>query len=347
MRLSLRYDMRAPSIGPPAQDLYEAAIEQCAWGDARGFGAVYIAEHHGADDGYCASPMILASAIASRTQRMRLQFHALVAVLHHPLRLAEDLATLDIISRGRVAMTLGLGYLPHEFAMFGIEQSGRGALLEEIVATLKLAWTGEPFSFRGERVKVRPVPVQDPRPPIFIGGSGPVSARRAARIGDGYTPAAPPDLRAELYQLFLDEREQLGLPAPEDQLRHAGPLFLHITDDPDRAWNQVGPHLLYTAQSYNAWAKKRSVGATPYPAAKTVSELRDSDVFAVVTPEECVTLAESLGTDAELFFQPLFGGIPPEVAWPSLELFADEVAPRLRELGLLGDDGSARLGSSA
>src|ERR1700749_3884231 len=114
MRLSLRYDMRAPAIGAPAEVLYAASLDQCEWADKLGFDTVYLAEHHGADDGYCASPIVQLASIAGRTSRMRLPLSALLPVLHNPLRLAEDLATLDIISRGRVDITAGLGYRPHE-----------------------------------------------------------------------------------------------------------------------------------------------------------------------------------------------------------------------------------------
>src|SRR5258705_4464086 len=108
IRLALRYDMRAPAIGAPAASLYQAAVDQCAIADAAGFDTVYLAEHHGAEDGYCPAPIVLASAIAGRTKRVTMHFSALIAVLHNPLRLAEDLAVLDNISGGRIELTLGI-----------------------------------------------------------------------------------------------------------------------------------------------------------------------------------------------------------------------------------------------
>src|ERR1700733_10173978 len=144
MELALRYDMRAPVFGAPTAALYAASIEQCAWADRLGFNTVYLAEHHGAEDGYCASPMVQASAIAAVTSQMQIHLPPLIAVLHNPLRLAEDLATVDIISRGRLAMTMGIGYRPHEYVMFGVEKSKRVPLLEEIIGILEQAWTGEP-----------------------------------------------------------------------------------------------------------------------------------------------------------------------------------------------------------
>lgn len=329
MRLSLRYDMRAPAIGAPVEDLYAACLDQCEWADKLGFDTVYLAEHHGADDGYCASPIALGAAIAGRTSGIRIHLSALLPVLHDPLRLAEDLATLDILSRGRLDLTVGLGYRPHEYEMFGVQKSRRVAVLEETIGVLEKAWTGEPFSYRGTTVMVRPAPVQKPRPPIYIGGSSPASARRAARYGDNYLPAG--DV-AGLYEIYQETRRQMGLP-PNTPPPALGPMFLFVADDPEQAWQTVAPYVLYTSNSNAEWARERGVGSTQYIPAQGVEDLKASPVFEVVTPEGCVALAEALGRDAELMFQPLMGGMPPEAGQASLELFAAEVLPRLAETG--------------
>lgn len=328
MRLALRYDMRAPSIGAPAAELYDASVEQCAWADRLGFETVYLAEHHACEDGYSPAPIVQAAAIASRTERIKLHFSALVAVLHHPVQLAEELAVLDILSHGRVAVTLGLGYRLHEYRLFGVDKRRRVAILEEIIHVLEQAWTGEPFDFRGETIVVRPRPVQRPRPPLYIGGSTEASAVRAARLGDGFLPATP-----QLYERYAEERRALGKPVPPPPPR-SGPLFLHITDDPEAAWERVAPHLVYTTNSNHEWAKERGTGATPYPPVSTVDDLKASPIFEVVTPDQCVELARALGADAELVFQPLMGGLDPAVGWESLELLEKAVLPRLVELGL-------------
>jgi alkanesulfonate monooxygenase SsuD/methylene tetrahydromethanopterin reductase-like flavin-dependent oxidoreductase (luciferase family) len=326
LSLGLRYDMRAPAIGAPASALYPAAVEQAAWADGLGFSTVYLAEHHGAEDGYLPSPMVLAAAMLARSRDLRVHFSALVAVLHHPIRLAEDIAVLDNISGGRVELTLGIGYRPDEFILFGVDRTRRGALLEEIIGVLEQAWSGEPFEFRGQTVQVLPRPVQRPRPPIHLGGSAPPSAIRAARLGDRYMPAAP-----GLWKIYKEERLRLGLDVPPPPPKR-GPLFLHVTEDPERDWQVVGPHLLYTTNMNAQWALERGVGSTPYPPATEVEELKSSPEFAVVTPDECVALAEALGPDGELLFQPLMGGLAPEVGWRSLELFEKAVLPRLRQV---------------
>ncbi|MGN0125454.1 MAG: LLM class flavin-dependent oxidoreductase [Rhodococcus sp. (in: high G+C Gram-positive bacteria)] len=345
MRLSLRYDMRAPSIGAAPVELYRAAVEQVGWADALGFETAYIAEHHGAEDGYCASPMILGAAMLGRTERIHVHFSALVAVLHHPLRLAEDLATLDLIGGGgRVEMTMGIGYRPDEFEMFGVPMKKRVRILEEIVEVLDKAWTGEPFEFRGTTVRVRPTPVGPNRPPIYIGGSADASAARAARLGDNYMPAGSEKER--LYELYEAERTRLGLPIPP-RPAPAGPLFLHVTDDPDRDWELLAPHLMYTTNMNAQWAKERGTGTTGYTFVENIAELKKQPQFVVLTPEQCVEYARERGNDTELMFQPLMGGMPPEIGWRSLELFESRVLPELENLGLREPSGSRKIPASA
>ena len=331
VRLALRYDMRAPSFGAPAAELYPAAVDQCAIADAAGFDVVYLAEHHAADDGYCPSPIVVASAIMGRTTRLRVHFSAIIAVLHNPIRLAEDLAVLDLISRGRVEMTLGIGYRLHEYAMFGVDKKRRVKVLESIIERMEQAWSGEPFEYEGMTIQVLPRPVQRPRPPLYIGGSTEAAAVRAARYGDDFMPATP-----QLYDRYLEERERLGLP-PRPRPRPKGPLFLFVSDDPDRDWPVVAPHVMYNSNSNAEWAKERGIGDTPYPPLRDVDDLKASPQFAVVTPEECVELIAKIGPDADITLHPLMGGLAPAVGTASLERFIADVLPELARRGLWHD----------
>jgi Luciferase-like monooxygenase len=126
--LSLRYDLRAPSFGPPAEAVYRAALEQCAWAEDHGFAMVTLSEHHGSDDGYCPSPLVMAAAVAGRTRELRLLIAALVLPLYDPIRLAEDLAVLDLVSGGRIDLVVRAGYRPEEMAMYDRQMSDRVGL---------------------------------------------------------------------------------------------------------------------------------------------------------------------------------------------------------------------------
>jgi alkanesulfonate monooxygenase SsuD/methylene tetrahydromethanopterin reductase-like flavin-dependent oxidoreductase (luciferase family) len=320
----IRYDLRAPDFAPPLTELYAAALEQCAWADDRGCAEVIISEHHGAGDGYLPSPLVFAGAVAARTKNVRIRISALVLTLRDPIQAAEDVIVLDHVSNGRVEVICAAGYVPSEFAMFGIDFDTRGAALEHKVARFTQALTGAPFDADGRRGRVTPGPVQRPRPPVWLGGSTPGAARRAARLADGFMPAIPDPT---LYEAYLGERAKLGK-EPGVLRRPSGPLFLHVAHDPDVAWARIAPHALHEMNSYAAWAAL-APGANPYVPMDDADVLREQGLYAVLTPDECVALAESTETGAALILHPLMGGLPPDLAWESLELFAAEVLPRM------------------
>ena len=153
-QLLLRFDMRNPDFGADQRALYDAALDMAQWADEHGFDAIQISEHHGSDDGYLPSPIVLAAAMAARTSRIRLRMSLIILPFHDPLRVAEDLAVLDIISHGRLEVVVGAGYVPEEFEMFGVELKDRGTLMESKIAALKNAWSGEAFDYEGRRARV-------------------------------------------------------------------------------------------------------------------------------------------------------------------------------------------------
>src|SRR3954466_10462172 len=101
-------------------DRYQALLDMCAWADERGALFLGLSEHHGADDGYLPSPLVIAAAIAARTSTARIGINALIAPLHDPLRLAADAAVVDLLSQGRLDLTIAGGYVADEFDMFGV-----------------------------------------------------------------------------------------------------------------------------------------------------------------------------------------------------------------------------------
>jgi alkanesulfonate monooxygenase SsuD/methylene tetrahydromethanopterin reductase-like flavin-dependent oxidoreductase (luciferase family) len=181
----LHYDLRSPDDGVPTSDMYQAALDQCAWADELGLHAVTLSCHHGVADNYCPSQLTFAAAAAARTKQIA--FNVLITIpLYNPIQLAEEFAVLDIVSRGRAIMVGVLGYREGEYEMFGIDRTQRAQLMEDGLDALKNAWTGDTFDFRGRRVIVRPRPVSRPRPTIILGGDTRAAARRAARMADGF-----------------------------------------------------------------------------------------------------------------------------------------------------------------
>ena len=122
---TMRYSMRTPLGCSAAEraDLYSATVDMCAWAEGKGAVAAVISQHHAADDGYLPSPLPLAAAIAARTTTMPISIAALLLLHYEPVKLAEDLAVVDLISRGRVSAVLGLGYRDVEMAMFGVDRT--------------------------------------------------------------------------------------------------------------------------------------------------------------------------------------------------------------------------------
>ncbi len=179
MILTLAYDMRAPDFGTPASRLYSAALEQCAWADRVGFAAVTFMEHHASTDGYLPSPVVMAAAAAARTRNLIISIALMILPLYEPLRLAEDLAVLDLVAQGRLYLIFGGGYREEEYDQFGLSIEDRPARVEHAVATLRQAWTGEAFDYEGRTVRILPRPHTPGGPPIILGGTSKAAARRA------------------------------------------------------------------------------------------------------------------------------------------------------------------------
>ena len=321
----LRFDLRAPArFGAGHAELYAAALELASFADARGFDSISLSEHHGVDDGFLPSPLLVAAAMAGRTQRIQLAIAALLAPLYDPVKLAEDLAVLDLIGRGRVSVTLGMGYRREEYAMFGRPFEARGKLLDEWLEVLLSAFRGERFEWQGRSVQVTPRSFTQPHPPLFVGGQSRKAALRAARFGLGYQPA---DNDPEAEALYRDECRRRGA---TPQLRPPGTgEMIWVSRDPDRTWSQIGEHLLYEARVYSSWQPATQQGSTVHSRATTAPELRREGLYQVLTPEQCLERARAQGPYAAFVLYPLCGGIPPELAWESVRLYADEVLAKL------------------
>jgi alkanesulfonate monooxygenase SsuD/methylene tetrahydromethanopterin reductase-like flavin-dependent oxidoreductase (luciferase family) len=321
----LRFDMRAPDFSPASPaELYHTALEMARFADEKGFHTLGLSEHHGSPDGFLPSPLVMAGALAGCTRRIHINVSALIVPLRDPIALAEELAVLDLVSAGRVSLVAGLGYRPEEYAAAGRDWERRGDLFDECLAVLLRALEGEAFDYRGRRVHVTPRPATRPHPLLMVGGSSPAAARRAARFG---LPFAPPLEDPELVAVYHAECARLGRP-PGFVLGPGEPAPIFVSRDPERSWREIGPYLLHDALSYASW-QRPGLRSYAHSRATSVESLRREGKFKVMTPEECISHAEGLGTGHSLMHAPLVGGLPPALGWESLELFAAEVMPRL------------------
>lgn len=324
MEFWLRYDLRSPAFAPPISILAQTAIEQAEWADTRGFAAVQLAEHHGTEDGYNPSPLLLGAAIAARTKNQRLA-PIVVMPLHDPVRLAEDVCVLDQISCGRVDLTAALGYVPSEFEMFGVSLKERGARTDQALQVLRAAFDGRPFELDGRRGTISPRPYTEAGPPLFVGGSVPAAARRAGKYGDGFYPMNPsPDMIAAYEQACADHGRPVGpvITAPP-------PNYIHVSRDPERDWERIAPYVMHESNAYARLAKELGQ-KTPYEPADSVVDLRKQGSYLVLTPKECVDYLRPHLDKHHMVFAMLTGGLDPDVSWESLELLAAEVVPVLQ-----------------
>jgi alkanesulfonate monooxygenase SsuD/methylene tetrahydromethanopterin reductase-like flavin-dependent oxidoreductase (luciferase family) len=227
-------------------DRVRAAIEMAEWADQRGGIYVSLSEHHGVEDGYLPSPLTMLAAIAARTSTVRLGINALIAPFYDPIRLAEDAAIVDLISGGRLDLTIAGGYVADEFEMFGVPMSERPARVREAIATLRAAWTGEPFEYRGRTVRVRPIPAQAGGPKIMLGGTSEAAARRAARIADGFIPS-----ETACWAFYRDECLELGKPDPGPGMTIDAAVVV-LAEDPEAAWPVLGPYFMHEVNTYGA-----------------------------------------------------------------------------------------------
>jgi hypothetical protein len=323
MELVISYDMRAPSFGASARELYAAALDQVQWADELGFDIVGLGEHHASPDGYNPSPLVLASAMGARTRQIRLRTSVLLAPLYDPIKLAEDAAVTQLATGGRLILGIGGGYRPAEFEMFGRSLDERWRAIGETIELLRRAWTGEPFTWKGRRCHVTPPP--DPLPPILLGGGSAAAARRAAHIADGWFPPLEP----RLWTPYREECLALGKPDPGEYPRQ-GPIFLWISEEPEKDWERLLPHALHQLRSYSEWtveAYGRPMG--PYAKDMSAETVRKSAAYRVLTPEQTLALAEELGSHSVFYLNPLLAGIDPALSRRMLDLYERKVHPHL------------------
>ncbi|WP_433189925.1 LLM class flavin-dependent oxidoreductase [Actinoallomurus sp. CA-150999] len=255
MKLGIYLDMRNP---PPWsrtwRDLYRSTLDLVAAAERRGAQAVWLTEHHGFEDGYLSQPLVLGAALAERTTSLRIGTAVVLAPLRHPRHLAEEAALVDVLSGGRLELGLGAGYVRSEFETFGADEAQRYR------TTAATVWHLRSWFERGE---IKPAPVQDPLP-VWLGYQGPRGARTAGSLDVGLLSLDP-----GLYRHYLAGRADAGIDGPG---RVGGVVDLLLVRDPERALEQLLPHLAYHLNSYR---QAIADGRGRTPRVLKVDELRE------------------------------------------------------------------------
>ena len=226
--------------------------------------------------------------IAGKTRALRLISSVMILPHRNPVVTAKMLATIDVLSKGRVTVGVGVGWLREEFEALGAASfDRRGAVSDEYLRIFKILWTQDPASFRGEfyrfeSLRCLPHPVQKPHPPIWVGGHSKLALRRVARFGDGWHPVGanpavplrPAELRASLDELYrLTEAEKR---------------------DPSKLTISFKAPLYDTGQGVDGGAERRPFAGGPQAIADDIATYARLGVSELIFDFRSESLAESL-----------------------------------------------------
>lgn len=333
MRLGLLLTAVHGSDAPPDRQLAEH-LELARIADRAGFDLLMAGQHFLGGDLRFYQPVPYLAHLAALHPRMRVGTGIMLLPLLHPVDVAEQIATLDVLSGGKAVWGVGLGYADAELRAFGVERRTRAARMTESLEIVKAIWSGAPVRHAGNHfdLDLEPaavLPVQRPGPPIWVAGQVPAAVRRAARHGDAWY--APPllshgELR-ELAAVYADERAAAGR-GPVDSFPLRREVFLG--DSVGAALDRVRPFVARRQRTYVDLGIEKAL-----PAGSTLARDDDDallDRFLAGPPDEVAgrlaELRDDLGvTDFVLRVQ--FPGLPFEESVEQLERFADEVVPRL------------------
>ena len=180
-----------PPSGANMTRVIDEIMAEAQVAEASGWDGCFITEHHQQEDGYLPNPLLLAGMVGMKTQRLKVGTCVLLMPLHHPVHVAEDSAVIDLATGGRLVLSLGVGYQPHDFDAFEIPVTERAKRTEEAIEIIRQSWTGKRFSYAGKHFNykdtlITPTPSQQPGPPIWMASWTPVGLRRAGRMADGW-----------------------------------------------------------------------------------------------------------------------------------------------------------------
>jgi alkanesulfonate monooxygenase SsuD/methylene tetrahydromethanopterin reductase-like flavin-dependent oxidoreductase (luciferase family) len=303
--------------------------------EALGFDSLWVAENHFSVDRQCSSPFVIAGVLAGATRRIRIGVFSMLTFAH-PVRVAEDAATLDLMSDGRLMLCFGTGYRPEEFAAFGIAMDGKGARFRECLRVVQKAWAG-PFVHHGKHfhipmavagattavgeVTVLPQPLQAAIP-LWIAAFGNVGVKRAAHLGYPLLPAALesiPELQAkyQLYHTTWQAAERTEPPAAMPLMR-----VVYVAPQAHTAHQEAEAGLMQTYGRYRRWGLLPNAGTDYTTLAR--------DRFIIGDPaqvlEEIQRYRELFGI-TDLICRMAMPAIPHDRIARSMHLFSERIAP--------------------
>lgn len=356
LRFGLLWSFRNPEWARvPWEEVYRSHLDLVVDSERMGFDQAWLTEHHFVDDGYSPSLLPIGAAIAARTRRMRIGTFLLLLPLHNPVRVAEDTATLDLISGGRFDLGMGLGYRLGEFDDQGIPARQRAGRMQEGLTIVRRLLEGESVTIDGaynqlRDIRIVPPALQRPHPPLWVGGTAPKAIERAARLGFHF-------LSGNIGSVIVyDEALRANGRDPSDfRIAATRPTF--VAPSRDQAWEVAAEPLRHMAVNYVQWTAQAKGGTAPEQAAASVPSVEEivsgqsMDFFGeqalVGTPQDVIEQIEdyrSRGRLTDLVCMLPLPGMPPQQIRAGMELFAREVIPYFRRSGPTRRSPSARGG---
>ena len=326
-------------------DIYREHLDQAVAAEDLGYDTVWLTEHHFWEDGWAPSLLPIAAAIAARTGRIRIgTFVVLLPLGKHAVQVAEDAATVDIISGGRLDLGLGQGYRVAEYLGYGVARDERPSRMEEGLEVVRRCWTEENFSFKGkhynlQNVTLVPKPVQQPHPPIWVAAMGRKAAERAARFGYHLAGTGGENLQ-RMYDEALRRNSRDPNKQYISQLR-----LVYIAESREKAWEDAQEHAHYMMGCYHRWLKEAGdLGwfrqAFSVPDLPPAGELRRTAGLSffeapliVGTPDDAIREIERYRSESRVTHLVMWmqlAGMDPAKAQACMRLFAREVMPHFR-----------------
>ena len=331
--------------GTDPRQIIQETTEQVQYAESLGFHSAWLAEHHFTRYSIGSSSLILATHLAALTRKIRLGTAVLVSPLHNPLRLAEDTATLDLVSGGRLDVGFGRGSSGYEYSGYGVDAAESQDRLQDSIKIIQGLWTTPDFSYEGKHFQVKranlvPTPVQQPHPPVYIAATRtPATLDFAVSTGHTLCIAVVQDTAdaLDLCQRFVELSAEAGFSVPKSQI----PFFryFHVAETEEEARRNTEARLNWVIDIMQ-WRRLISEGSEVYQRMddwrRTRSELPLSyenlaENRAIIgTPDQCADKIHQLRRQGIEYFGCNFdfGGMEHQKVMRSMELFSTEVMPR-------------------
>ena len=326
-------------------DIYSEHIDSAAYAEEIGYDTIWTTEHHFCEDGWSPSLLPILSAIAARTKTIRIGTFVIVLPYHHPVRVAEDAATVDIISNGRLDLGFGQGYWLSEFASFNISRKQRVSRLTEGIEIIEKCFTEKNFSYDGKYwklndIELNPRPIQRPKPPIWVAAQAENSARRVARLGYHLSGTGGVDLQ----QYYDSELNKLGQSFDDHQISQCRAVYL--AESREKAWDDCEKHLHYMMSMYDKRYKeaddmKAGAQIMSAPMIPPIGKLRNDKSVSffgapliIGTPDDAIAEIERYQKTSRVTHLVMWmhmAGMPIKKIRNSMSLFATEVMPLFRD----------------